>query len=344
MDDYLVELRGLLLRHARGQRTETLIPRVSFSRGHAITGPFSGLYEPMLCLVVQGAKSVIIGDRVLNYDPGNCFATSIEVPATGRIVEASADKPYLAISLVFEPGLVADLLKYLPSTAEDASQAGFAVGPVSLDLLEAWTRMIRLVEHPGDIPVLAPMIEREILYRLMQGPQAGVLRQIARSDSRLSQIRCALAWIRAHFDQPLPVEHVAEVAGMSLSTFHRHFKAATAMSPLQYQKMIRLQQARRLLVIENHEATQVAYSVGYESPSQFTREYARQFGSPPARDAARLRATAIVFDETWDRERGGLAHGGQDCVADGGATGGAGADPRGDAADLLTKASGGATD
>jgi transcriptional regulator GlxA family with amidase domain len=158
--------------------------------------------------------------------------------------------------------------------------------------------MIRLIERPGDIPILAPMIEREILYRLMQGPQAGLLRQIARSDSRLSQIRRALAWIRTLFDQPLRVEDVADVAGMSLSTFHRHFKVATAMSPLQYQKMIRLQQARRLLVIENHEATEVAYSVGYESPSQFTREYAGQFGLPPARDAARLRATAIVFDET----------------------------------------------
>jgi len=158
--------------------------------------------------------------------------------------------------------------------------------------------MIRLIERPAEIPILAPLVEREILYRLMQGPQAGLLRQIARSDSRLSQIRRALAWIRTHFDQPLRIEQVADVAGMSLSTFHRHFKAATAMSPLQYQKIIRLQQARRLLVIENHEATEVAYSVGYKSPSQFTREYARQFGSPPARDAARLRATTTIFDET----------------------------------------------
>jgi AraC-like DNA-binding protein len=279
------------LRHARSQRTETLIPRVSLSRGHATTGPLPGMYEPMLCLIVQGAKSVIIGSRVLDYDPGNCFVTTIEVPATGRIVKASAGKPYLTIGLIFEPELIAEVLKYLPSTADDTPQVGFAVGPVSLDLIEAWTRMIRLIERPGDISILAPMIEREILYRLMEGPQAGLLRQIARSDSRLSQIRHALAWIRSHFDQPLRVEDVADVAG-------RHFKAATAMSPLQYQNMIRLQQARRLLVTENHEATEVAYSVGYESPSQFTREYARQFGLPPARDAARLRAAAIVFDET----------------------------------------------
>jgi AraC-like DNA-binding protein len=296
MDDHLAELRGLLLRHARGFGTETLIPRVSLSRGHAAVGPIHATYEPMLCLIVQGAKNVIIGDRVLDYDPGNCFATSIEVPATGRIVEASIDRPYLAISLIFEPGLIAELLKYLPPATDDTAQAGFAVGPVSRDLIEAWTRMIRLVERPGEIPILAPLIEREILYRLMQGPQAGLLRQISRSDSRLSQIRRALAWIRTHFDQPLRMEEIADVAGMSLSTFHRHFKAATALSPLQYQKMIRLQQARRLLVIENHEATQAAYAVGYESPSQFTREYARQFGSPPARDAARARASTDVFE------------------------------------------------
>lgn len=297
MDDHLAELRSLLLRHARGQRTETLIPRVSLSRGHATTGPLPGMYEPMLCLIVQGAKRVIIGDRVLDYDPGNCFVTTIEVPATGRIVKASVNKPYLAIGFIFEPDLIAELLKYMPSTSDDAPQAGFAVGPVSRDLIEAWTRMIRLVDRPADIPILAPMAEREILYRLMQGPQAALLRQIVHSDSRVSQIRRALAWIRTHFDQPLRIEQIAGVAGMSLSTFHRHFKAVTVMSPLQYQKKIRLQQARRLLVIEKQEATEVAYSVGYESPSQFSREYARQFGSSPARDAARLRATAIVFDE-----------------------------------------------
>jgi AraC-like DNA-binding protein len=297
MDDPLTELRDLLLRHARGRRTETAIPRVTLSRGHAITGPLSGLYEPMLCLVVQGAKSVLIGDRVLDYDPGKCFVTSVEVPATGRIVEASADKPYLAISLTLDPGRVAELLQDLQAGADAPLQAGFAVAPVTDELVEAWTRMIRLIDRPGDIPILAPMIEREILYRLMQGPHAGLLRQIARADSRLSQVRRALAWINAHFEQPLRIEHLAEVAGMSLSTFHRHFKAATAMSPLQYQKMIRLQQARRLLVVETGEATQVAYSVGYESPSQFSREYARQFGAPPARDAARLRETAALFEE-----------------------------------------------
>ncbi|RFU44058.1 AraC family transcriptional regulator [Paraburkholderia sp. DHOC27] len=296
MADYLTQLRADLLRHAHGRRTETPIPRVALSRGHATTGPLSGLYEPMLCQVVQGAKSVLIGDRVLNYDPGNCFVTAVEVPATGRIVEASEDSPYLAISLVFDPDVIAELLPHLPGTV-DEPVASFAVAPVSADLLEAWTRMTRLLDRVEDIPVLAPMIEREILYRLMQGPQAGVLRQIARIGSRLAQIRQAVAQIREQYDRVLRIEDMAETAGMSLSTFHRHFKAVTAMTPLQYQKTVRLQHARRILMVEDRAVTQVAYEVGYESPSQFSREYARQFGAPPAHDAVRLRAAPALFDE-----------------------------------------------
>lgn len=297
MESYLSELREHLLRHAHGRRTETPIERVSLSRGHATTGPLAGLYEPMLCLVVQGAKSVVIGDRVLNYDPGHCFVTAVEVPATGRIVEASDRQPYLAISLVFEPAVVAALLPHFTPLAHPSPGASFAVEPVSADLLDAWTRMIRLLDHPADIPVLAPLIEREILFRLMQGPHARLLRQIARADDRLCQIRQAVAAIRSQYDQALRIEDLAQLAGMSLSTFHRHFKAVTAMTPLQYQKIVRLQQARRLLTIERHPVTQVAFAVGYESPSQFSREYAREFGAAPAHDASRLRNAAAVFDE-----------------------------------------------
>ncbi len=251
----------------------------------------------MLCLVVQGEKSVIIGDRVLNYDPGRYFISAIEVPATGRIVKASTDQPYLAVSLVFDPSLVAELLPYLPVAGDADSPASFAVEPVSTDLLEAWVRMIRLLDRPNDIPVLAPMIEREILYRLMQGVQAQVLWQIARLDSRLSRIRRAVARIRTSFAQPLGIDSLAESTGMSLATFHRHFKAVTAMTPLQYQKTVRLQQARRLITIESREVTQAAYAVGYESRSQFSREYLRQFGCSPTQDAARVRASFSEFDE-----------------------------------------------
>jgi AraC-like DNA-binding protein len=251
------------------------------------------------CLVVQGGKHVVIDEQVLDYDAGHCFVTFIEVPATGRIVEASAERPYLAITFVFEPLAVAETPHGLPSVEEDKLQAGFAVGPISPNLIEAWTRMLRLLDHPGDIPVLAPLVAREILYRLLQGSQASLLRQVARSDSHMAQIRRALAWITTNFEQPLSVEKLADLAAMRHATFHRHFKVATAMSPLQYQKMIRLQQARRMLVIEKHEPTQVAYAVGYESPSQFSREYARQFGAPPARDAERLRSEPVVLSDAW---------------------------------------------
>lgn len=180
MERYLSELREGLLRHAQGRRTDTAIARVSLSRGQATTGPLAGLYEPMLCLVVQGAKRVIVGDRVLDYDPGNCFVTAVEVPATGRIVEASRQRPYLAIGLVFEPAIVTELLAHLPGARDGDAGASFAVEPVSAALLDAWVRMIRLLDHPAEIPALAPLIEREILFRLLQGPHARVLRQIAR--------------------------------------------------------------------------------------------------------------------------------------------------------------------
>lgn len=299
MSDTLDELRGLIFRHAGGQRTQTQIARVTLARGDAVTGPLTGVYGPMLCLIAQGAKHVVIGDQVLGYDPGHYFVTSIEVPATGRIVEASAEKPYLALTFVFDPKIIAEILDAMLPAPEDRLEAGFAVGPVSSDLVEAWTRMLRLLDRPADIPVLAPLVEREILYRLLRGPQAGLLRQVARADGRLGQIRRALARISTRFEEPLRVDELADAAAMSRSTFNRHFRAATAMSPVQYQKMIRLQQARRMLVIEKRDVTEVAYAVGYESPSQFSREYARQFGAPPARDAERVRSEPAVFTEGW---------------------------------------------
>jgi transcriptional regulator GlxA family with amidase domain len=176
-----------------------------------------------------------------------------------------------------------------PTVAETAA---FGVSPVTLPLLDPWLRLLALLDAPADIPVLAPLFEREILYRLLQGPQGGVLRQIALADGRLSQIRRAIMWIRAHYDEPLRIEALAEIAGMSGASFHRHFRAATAMSPLQYQKHLRLQQARRLL-IANQDASQAGYAVGYESASQFSREYARAFGASPARDAMRLRTEGV---------------------------------------------------
>jgi AraC-like DNA-binding protein len=258
----------------------------------APTGSMPGMYEPMICIVLQGAKQVMIGDRVLDYGAGDQLIASIELPVTGCVVKASADKPYIVVSMTLNQDAVTTLLSDMPPRAEEQT-LGFAVGAVPPRLLDGWARLLGLFETPEDVPVLAPMLEREILYRILQGPQGGLLRQAAMADSRLSQVRAAIGWIRTHFDKSLRVEALADIAGMSLASFHRHFKAATAMSPLQYQKSLRLHQARRLL-IASADASRAAYSVGYESASQFSREYARMFGCPPARDAERMRGQGLL--------------------------------------------------
>ena len=287
MQDRLDEMARRVMRHTEGIARITAIPRVGLGVVGQPSQPMSSLYEPMICLILQGAKEVMIGDRLLRYDPACNFIASLELPVSGRVVEASPDKPYIGVALTIERAMLADLLATMPSSPEGQT-SGFAVTPVTPDLLDAWAQLLALLDMPEDIAVLAPLREREILYRLLQGPQGGLLRQIARADSRLSRVRRAIHWIQAHFDQAMRIEGLAEIAGMSVPSFHRHFKAATAMSPLQYQKTLRLHAARRLLVASN-DASRAAYSVGYESASQFSREYARMFGAPPSRDAERLR-------------------------------------------------------
>lgn len=289
MQDLLAEMGDLAARHSQGMRTTTPIPRVALFESRARTAHQPAIYEPMLCMVLQGAKAVTVGGRKLRYDPA-CYAiASVEMPVTSGVIEASPERPYRAVSMSLDREALAGLIPDLPGGAPaEPTASGFDVSPVTFELADAWLRLLRLLDRPQDIPVLAPMLQREILYRLLQGPQAAMLRQIALADSRLSQVRRAIAWIRENYDQPLRVEALARLAGMSPATFHRHFKAATALSPLQYQKNLRLQHARRLLVAD-HDAARAGYSVGYESASQFSREYARLFGAPPARDAQRLR-------------------------------------------------------
>lgn len=285
-------------RHANGARRETIIPRVAVHIGGMTTKPTPNVYEPALCLVLQGAKQAMIGDRLLRYDPASYFIATVELPASGWVVEATPAKPYVAVSMKLDSESLSSLISDMPSASEGQTR-GFAVSAVTPDLLDAWSRLLSLLDTPQDVPVLAPMHEREVLYRLLNGPQGGVLRQIARVDSRLSQVRQAIGWIRSHFNEMLRVEQLAERVGMSPASFHRHFKAATAMSPLQYQKMLRLQEARRLLVARA-DAARAAHSVGYESASQFSREYARMFGAPPARDAERLRGGTPVLEDAGD--------------------------------------------
>lgn len=291
MHEQLAKLRVIAERHADGRRNATILPRVSLHVGAHRTRPSPGVYEPSLCLILQGAKQVVIGNQVLRYDPASYFIAAVELPATGCVIEASPARPYVAVSLKLDMDCLTSLILDTPPQA-DGCVAGFAVSAVTPELLDAWLRLLSLFDAQDDIPVLAPIHEREILYRLLRGPQGGALRQIARADSRLSHVREAIALIRARFDEPLRVERLAQHAGMSPASFHRHFKAATAMSPLQYQKMLRLQEARRLLVAST-DAARAGHRVGYESASQFSREYARMFGAPPGRDAERLRTAEL---------------------------------------------------
>ncbi|KRB19348.1 MULTISPECIES: AraC family transcriptional regulator [Mesorhizobium] len=287
MEEVLRELIGIAGRHAHGRRTKTAIPRVTIGRSEVATPPLPELCQPTALFVLQGTKTVLIGDRTLRYGAGSYFIYAVETPATSQLLEASSARPYTAIAFALDVGLIAALIiDHKPAVDGD----GFVTNRADDELLDAWRRMLRLLDRPTEIPVLAPMLEREIAFRLLQGPQGAKLRQLAHADGRLSQIRRATAWIRAHYNEPIDVTELAELAHMSNASFHRHFKAATAMSPMQYQKQVRLLQARHLLIAEPGSAMRVAFAVGYESASQFSREYARHFGLPPARDAARLLA------------------------------------------------------
>ena len=286
MQDTLGKLRDLVDRHAGRPRQPTTLPRVALYKDEAAPQPVSGVYLPMMALILRGAKEIAIGERRLRYDPASYFIATVELPASGCVKLNRPHETYLAVSLDLDSDRLAPLLHDVGDPAP-AAEAAFAVNPVTPELLDTWLRLLRLLDTPQDIPVLAPLCEREILYRLLQGPQGSLLRQIARADSRLSRVRRAIALIRARYDQPLRVEVLAEHAGMSPASLHRHFKAATAMSPLQYQKSLRLQEARRL-ILAGREVAASGYAVGYESASQFSREYARMFSAPPSRDVGRL--------------------------------------------------------
>lgn len=280
------QLRALAAR-AENRRTETGIPRVAMVQGEIPEHLLAAVYDPMVNLILTGSKTMTVGDRTFHYDPATYFVMSVGLPAVGTIHPAPSGEPYLAVSLTLDPAIVGALIRDLPvDVCRTLFGSGFSVAPVTSELLDAWIRMLRLIERPDEIAVLAPAYEREILFRVLQGPLGWMLRDIASPDTALSRIGVAIDWIRHHFSEPMRVEALAEMAALSVSAFHRHFKAVTALSPLQYQKRIRLLHARSRLIAGQGSATSIAFSVGYESPNQFSREYARLFGLPPSRDLA----------------------------------------------------------
>lgn len=283
------ELRALASR-AENKRTETGIPRVAMVQGEIPEHRLAAVYAPMVNLILTGSKTMTVGDRTFYYDPATYFVMSVDLPAVGSVHPSADGAPYLAVSLTLDPAIVATLIRDLPAqVCSTLFGSGFSVAPVSHELLDAWIRMLRLIERPDEIAVLAPCYEREILFRVLQGPLGWMLRDIATPDTALARIGVAIDWIRRHFAEQIRVDALADMAALSVSAFHRHFKAVTALSPLQYQKRIRLLHARSQLIAGQGSATSIAFSVGYESPNQFSREYARLFGLPPSKDL--LKAT-----------------------------------------------------
>lgn len=288
----LSELASLLERHTPTDGIHaTAIPRMVLIRASHPSTPLHALQEPALCIVAQGRKQVLLGDELYVYGTDQCLVASVDLPVMGQVVEASPDAPYLCFRLDLEPGQLGSLMMEAQLEAPGATDTvrGLALGPVGAPLLDATARLVRLLETPRDIPVLAPLVIREILYRLLSGENSERLRRIAVADSRRESVTRAIHWLKEHYAAPLRIERLARAVHMSPSALHHHFKSVTAMSPLQYQKQLRLQEARRLMLAQAMDAAMAGHSVGYESPSQFSREYSRMFGAPPSRDIARLR-------------------------------------------------------
>ncbi|WJK12356.1 AraC family transcriptional regulator [Pseudomonas fluorescens] len=288
MNNQLTELRALA-QHAENRRTETGIPRVAMVQGEIPEHMLAAVYEPMINLILQGSKSMTVADRTLDYDPATYFVMSIDLPAVGQVHPSADGEPYLAVSLTLDPVVLTTLLADLPKPLGQHEQdSGFSVAAVTPELMDAWVRMLRLMGRPEEIAALAPVYEREILYRVLQGPHGWMLRDIAAPDSAMARVNLAIQHIRQGFAEPIRVDALAQLASMSVSAFHRHFKAVTALSPLQYQKRVRLLQARTLMVANARSVTRAAFEVGYESATQFSRDYTRVFGLPPSRDAVRI--------------------------------------------------------
>ena len=276
----------------------TAIDGVLLSRADRVQEPATSSSGTVFALIAQGGKRIGVGGRVYDYRAGQYLIASVDVPVTGHYFEASPDRPALGFGLVLSPAAIASLLlegnaAAVPGRASAAPSA-LAVADADGDLLDAVVRMVGLLDHPRDQAVLAPMIEREILWRLLTGPAGPSLAQIGIADSCTTQISRAVRWITEHYAEPFRVEELADSCGFSTSAFHRKFQAVTALSPIQFQKQIRLHQARLLLMSGDLDVTTVAHRVGYDSGTQFNREYRRSFGAPPGRDAARLRAETAL--------------------------------------------------
>ncbi|MGW2958897.1 AraC family transcriptional regulator [Streptomyces sp. NPDC001220] len=290
----LEEFRSLLDQHARPDWS-TAIDGVLISKIDRPDPPGPSMSGTVLAVIAQGAKRLALGDRIYEYGAGQYLVASVDLPVTGKFTRTGPEHPALGFGLTLEPSAVAELLLRAGPGDVPRSGAGvpsgIAVSDAPAALLDAVVRLLRLLDEPRDRAVLAPLFKREILWRLITGEQGATVRELGLADSGLSHVSRAVRWIREHYAHSFRVEDVARMSGMSVSAFYRNFQAVTAMSPIQFQKQIRLQEARLLLATHPGDVTGVGRRVGYDNASQFSREYRRQFGVPPSRDAARLRGT-----------------------------------------------------
>ncbi|HEY0764473.1 MAG TPA: AraC family transcriptional regulator [Pyrinomonadaceae bacterium] len=279
---------------ATNQPTPTELPRILIIKGEVPEHQLAALYEPMVGFVVQGSKTISIGDHVIRANAPSYFVIPTETPATGRVDQGPDGEPYLSLGLYLNHNNLLELFNDSPNDldSETVSPSNFA-SDATEEFVDAWLRMLRLLRTPKHIPALAPVYEREILFRVLTGPQGWRLRQLCLVDGMASKIRRAIRKIRENYAASIDVRQLAKQSGMGVTTFHRQFKQITGLSPIQFQKQLRLLEARKLLVFSDHSVSEAAFKVGYVSASQFNREYSRFFGAPPALDASNLKQLEI---------------------------------------------------
>jgi len=294
----LTRLAGLIQAHAPYDGHFNLrLPGVEVVRASRTSKELvHGVVRPALCVVAQGAKTVFLGNEAFEYDAAQMLVFSVDVPVSGQVTKASPAEPFLCLKVELDPERIADLVLNVYPDGLPLSQKNLAVyaAPSEPGIINAATRLVELMAQPEDAELLAPLAVEEILIRLLRSPIGGRVAQIGKEDSRLQRISQAVSWVRTNFDRPLDVERLAAMVHMSASTFHQHFKSVTAMSPLQFQKVMRLQEARRLMLSRMMDAGMACRQVGYLSASQFSREYGRFFGSAPMKDIARLREGGLA--------------------------------------------------
>jgi AraC-like DNA-binding protein len=297
------DLAKLMERYSEQDGTyATAIPSLFMTRLSNATEPKYGIYNTSLCVVAQGVKEVLLEQDRFRYSPADYLVASVDLPVIAQVIEASPEVPYLALKLEITPNDILEVLRetQIKADKKESTKRGMFVSKMKQPLLNAITRLVHLLDTPEDIPILAPLIKKEIIYRVLQGEHGGRLKQTAIEGSSTHQINTVIKHIMQNYEKSFKIEELAKIANMSVSSLYRHFTEVTTMSPIQFQKQLRLQKARGLLLSESANAADVAFRVGYESPSQFSREYSRMFGRPPKEDIKHLKKKLLTNDKHMD--------------------------------------------